>query len=30
MYTCDTGLVETQSLKTSELGVELTAADIFD
>jgi len=30
MYTCETGLVETQSLKISELGVEVTGADIFD
>jgi Uma2 family endonuclease len=30
MYTCETGLVETQSLKVSELGVEVTGADIFD
>jgi Uma2 family endonuclease len=30
MYTCETGLVKTQSLKISELGVEITGADIFD
>jgi hypothetical protein len=30
MYTCETGLLETQSLKISELGVEITGADIFD
>jgi Uma2 family endonuclease len=30
MYTCETGLVETQSLKISELGVEVTGADIFE
>jgi Uma2 family endonuclease len=30
MYTCETGLVETQSLKISELGVEITGADIFE
>jgi len=30
MYTCENGLVETQSLKISELGVEITGADIFE
>jgi Uma2 family endonuclease len=30
MYTCETGLVETQSLKISELDVEITGADIFE
>ena len=30
MYTCEIGLVETQLLKISELGVEVTSADIFD
>jgi Uma2 family endonuclease len=30
MYTCEAGLVETQLLKISELGVEVTGADIFD
>jgi Uma2 family endonuclease len=30
MYTCETGLVETLSLKISDLGVEVTGADIFD
>ena len=30
MYTCETGLVETQSLKISELGVGITGADIFE
>lgn len=30
MYTCETGLVETPSLKVSELGVEITGADIFE
>jgi len=30
MYTCETGLVETQSLKISELGVGITSADIFE
>jgi len=29
-YTCETGLVETQSLKIPEINVELTAADLFD
>ncbi len=30
MYTCENGLVETQSLKISELGLEITGADIFE
>jgi Uma2 family endonuclease len=30
MYTCETGLVETLSLRISGLGVEVTGADIFD
>jgi Uma2 family endonuclease len=30
MYTCETGLVEARSLKISELGVEITGADIFE
>ena len=30
MYTCENGLVETQSLKISELGVGITSADIFE
>ena len=30
MYTCETGLVETPSLKVSELGVKITGADIFE
>lgn len=30
MYTCEIGLVETQLLKIAELGVDVTAADIFD
>ena len=30
VYTCETGLVEPQSLKISELGVEITGADIFE
>ena len=30
MYTCETGLVETQSLKIPERGLEVTGADIFD
>jgi len=30
MYTCETGLVETPSLKISELGVEITSVDIFE
>jgi len=30
MYTCETGLVEAQSLKISELGVEITGPDIFE
>jgi Uma2 family endonuclease len=30
MYTCDAGLAEVPSLRVEELGVELTAADIFE
>lgn len=30
MYTREAGLVETQSLKISELGIETTGADIFE
>ena len=30
MYTCDAGLTEVPSLRVEELGVELTAADIFE
>jgi Uma2 family endonuclease len=30
MYTCETGLVETQSFKISELGIEVAGTDIFD
>ena len=30
LYTCETGLVETTSLNVPEIGVQLTAADIFD
>ena len=30
MYTCENGLVETQSLKIAELNLELTGADIFE
>jgi Uma2 family endonuclease len=30
MYVCEAGLLEMQSLKISELGVELAGADIFE
>ena len=30
MYTCEAGLAETATLKIPELGVEITAADIFE
>ena len=30
MYTCEVGLVETQLLNISELGVEVSGGDIFD
>jgi len=30
LYTCEAGLLETQQLKISELGVEVTSGDIFE